>query len=46
MSLIAVNGSTDLWTRYGFQVVVDPALEPKLRSYDAAARFMVRTENT
>jgi hypothetical protein len=46
MSLIAVNGSADLWTRYGFKAVVDPALEPKLRSYDAAARFMVRTENT
>lgn len=44
ISLVAVNNSAGMWARYGFETVVDPALEPKLRSYDDDARFMVRGE--
>lgn len=41
-SLIAVANSADFWRRFGFEVVADPKLDPNLRSYDEAARFMVR----
>lgn len=44
ISLVAVNNSAAMWARYGFETVVDPTLEPKLRSYDEDARFMVRGE--
>lgn len=42
VSLIAVNDSSGFWRRHGFEPVVDPALDAKLRSYDEDARFMVR----
>ncbi len=42
ISLIAVNASADFWSRLGFHSVHHPALDAKLRSYDADARFMVR----
>jgi GNAT superfamily N-acetyltransferase len=42
MSLVAVNGSERFWQRRGFVSVAVPELEAKLRSYSAAARFMVR----
>jgi ribosomal protein S18 acetylase RimI-like enzyme len=42
ISLVAVNNSVGMWARYGFEAVIDPALERKLRSYDDDARFMVR----
>lgn len=42
MALVAVNGSAAFWGRQGFAVRAVPALAPKLASYDAAARFMVR----
>jgi ribosomal protein S18 acetylase RimI-like enzyme len=42
MSLVAVNGSERFWQRQGFAPVAVPELEAKLRSYSAAARFMVR----
>ncbi len=42
ISLVAVNDSVAFWTRHGFRVVPDAALDKKLRSYDADARFMVR----
>jgi ribosomal protein S18 acetylase RimI-like enzyme len=42
ISLVAVNNSAGMWTRYGFKIVIDPALETKLLSYDDDARFMVR----
>jgi ribosomal protein S18 acetylase RimI-like enzyme len=41
VSLVAVNSSVPFWSRFGFDVVSDPALDAKLRSYDDAARFMV-----
>jgi GNAT superfamily N-acetyltransferase len=42
ISLVAVNDSVAFWTRHGFHIVPDAALDRKLRSYDAQARFMVR----
>jgi GNAT superfamily N-acetyltransferase len=42
VSLVAVNASVPFWSRSGFEVVSDPALDAKLKSYDDAARFMVR----
>lgn len=43
VSLVAVNKSVPFWSRFGFAVVADPALDAKLKSYDDDARFMVRT---
>jgi ribosomal protein S18 acetylase RimI-like enzyme len=42
LSLIAVNDSVAFWQRHGFVLTAIPALDAKLRSYDEAARFMVR----
>jgi len=42
LSLVAVNASVPFWARFGFGVAHRPALEAKLRSYDADARYMVR----
>lgn len=42
LSLIAVNGSAEFWRRRGFETRHDPALDRKLDSYGADARFMVR----
>ena len=43
LSLVAVNDSVGFWRRHGFVPLDDPALAEKLRSYDDAARFMVRS---
>ncbi|MCO5129083.1 MAG: GNAT family N-acetyltransferase [Xanthobacteraceae bacterium] len=48
VSLVAVNGSAGFWAHHGFhdvaaRKVVDAALARKLRGYDDAAAFMVRT---
>jgi hypothetical protein len=48
VSLVAVNNSAGFWERHRFrniasQKVVDATLIRKLRSYDDAAAFMVRT---
>jgi len=40
LSLIAVNDSTAFWRKHGFEIVQDAALDEKLKSYDAQARFM------
>jgi ribosomal protein S18 acetylase RimI-like enzyme len=42
LSLVAVNNSVAFWQRRGFALTLIPALEAKLRTYDEAARFMVR----
>jgi ribosomal protein S18 acetylase RimI-like enzyme len=42
MSLVAMHESEAFWRRHGFEIVEDAALAEKLRSYDEAARFMVR----
>ncbi len=41
LSLVSVNSSGSFWQRFGFEVVADPALDAKLKSYDDDARFMV-----
>jgi GNAT superfamily N-acetyltransferase len=42
MSLVAVNGSIPFWLRHGFTVSEAPELAYKLKSYEEAARLMVR----
>jgi ribosomal protein S18 acetylase RimI-like enzyme len=42
MSLVAVNNSQGFWERHGFAVVEEPDLAEKLRTYEPAARYMVR----
>lgn len=42
MSLVAVNGSEGFWTRHGFAAEDRPELKEKLKSYEDAARFMLR----
>ena len=42
MSLVAVNGSESFWERHGFVAEDAPQLADKLRSYEDAARLMVR----
>src|SRR4051812_9686253 len=42
MSLVAVNGSQGFWMRHGFVAEDRPGLGDSLRSYDDAARFMIR----
>lgn len=42
MSLVAVNASQGFWETHGFAVVERPELVDKLRSYEDAARLMVR----
>jgi GNAT superfamily N-acetyltransferase len=42
LSLVAVNNSVAFWQRHGFVLTPVPALDAKLKSYDEAARFMVR----
>ncbi|MFN3625685.1 MAG: GNAT family N-acetyltransferase [Hyphomicrobium sp.] len=42
VSLVAIKGSEGFWSRHGFETVSDPQLDKKLKSYDEAARYMVR----
>ncbi|UPG71136.1 GNAT family N-acetyltransferase [Roseomonas gilardii subsp. gilardii] len=42
LSLVAVGGSPGFWLRRGFREQADEALHGKLRSYDGAARYMVK----
>ena len=42
LSLVAVNNSAPFWRKHGFEIVPDAALDRKLKSYDAQARFMRR----
>jgi ribosomal protein S18 acetylase RimI-like enzyme len=42
LSLVAVGGSPGFWLRQGFRERSDEALRAKLRSYDDAARYMVK----
>lgn len=45
MMLVAVQGSTDFWSRFGFEASPHPApeLQRKLRSFGDGAVFMTRT---
>lgn len=42
LSLVAVNGSSEFWSRQGFVAIDDPELQEKLNSYDLAARFLYK----
>lgn len=42
LSLTAVHGSAPFWMRQGFVLVDDAALDARLRTYSAQARFMER----
>ena len=42
-SLVAVNGSEGFWARQGFVPLDSPDLIGKLLSYEAGARYMVKT---
>lgn len=42
VSLAAVNGSLPFWYKHGFRTVDIPGLSNELRSYEAAARFMIK----
>jgi GNAT superfamily N-acetyltransferase len=41
-SLVAVNDSLPFWYKHGFRTVKAPELADKLKSYEAAARLMVK----
>ena len=41
VSLVAVNGTTGFWRRFGFSVQDDSGLTAGLRSYDEEAAYMV-----
>jgi GNAT superfamily N-acetyltransferase len=43
VSLVAVNGSQAFWHKHGFRPLPAPELADKLLSYEAGARYMVRT---
>jgi ribosomal protein S18 acetylase RimI-like enzyme len=42
LSLVAVNASTPFWQKRGFQRVIDPYLDARLKTYDADACLMIR----
>lgn len=42
MSLVAVNGSQGFWERHGFAPTNAPDVDDKLRSYESAAKLMVK----
>lgn len=42
MSLVAVNGSRGFWEKHGFAVSEAPELDEKLKSYEEAARLMIK----
>jgi GNAT superfamily N-acetyltransferase len=43
LALVSVYDTHLLWARYGFEVVSEPALNDKLKSYGPSARYMVLT---
>ena len=43
VSLVAVNGCVPFWGRFGFALMSEPSLHARLLTYDADARYMVRT---
>lgn len=42
LSLVAVNGSSGFWQKQGFEIIEQPNLEPKLKTYSDDACFMLR----
>ncbi|MCG6207054.1 GNAT family N-acetyltransferase [Rhodopseudomonas sp. HC1] len=43
ISLVAVGGTVQFWSKQGLARIADPALDAKLRSYDAEACYMMRS---
>jgi GNAT superfamily N-acetyltransferase len=41
LALVSVYNTDPLWARFGFQAVTDPALDAKLETYGATARYMI-----
>jgi len=41
LALVSVYGTDVLWSRYGFRVVLGSALDDKVASYGASARYMI-----
>ena len=46
LALVSVYGTNVLWRHFGFEIVDDPALAPKLASYGASAKYMVFRESS
>ena len=42
LALVSVYNTHPLWARHGFQIVSDPSLSEKLKSYGNLAKYMVR----
>ncbi|NEW94795.1 GNAT family N-acetyltransferase, partial [Rhodopseudomonas sp. BR0M22] len=42
VTLVALSGTVQFWQRQGFARLADPALDAKLKSYDAEACYMQR----
>jgi GNAT superfamily N-acetyltransferase len=42
ITLVALSGTVQFWQRQGFARLADPALDAKLKSYDAEACYMQR----
>lgn len=42
ITLVALSGTVQFWQRQGFARLADPALDAKLKSYDADACYMQR----
>ncbi|MGZ4975257.1 MAG: GNAT family N-acetyltransferase [Limisphaerales bacterium] len=45
LALVSVYNTPRFWARFGFETVVDAALENDLKSYGASAQYMVRRLN-
>jgi GNAT superfamily N-acetyltransferase len=43
LALVSVYETWPLWTRLGFEVIVDDSLIDKLKSYGQSARYMIRS---
>jgi hypothetical protein len=42
LALVSVYDTHPLWKKYGFKIMNDPLLDPKLQSYGPTAKYMVR----
>ncbi|MEN6532399.1 MAG: GNAT family N-acetyltransferase [Bryobacteraceae bacterium] len=45
LALVSVYGTDRLWSRFGFTVVQDAALDAKLKSYGGTAKYMLCEQN-
>ena len=42
LALVSVRDTYPFWARYGFEVITDPVVDEKLKSYGPSARYMIR----